>query len=175
MEEIRQYFLPYIISNLLFGLCIWAARKKPIIARIFLAGFFLWACTVNTITSIQNPRVYLEYANLSFLAIYRNFINGFFAQHIRAFVLSVAIGQFLIFIGLCLNKVWTLLACLGGIIFGLSISPLGVGSAFPATCLMAVAFFVLLQYHEHGYIWEVHQYKTVKNGPASHPKPEGIT
>jgi hypothetical protein len=115
---------------------------------------------------MQSPRVYLEYANLSFLGIYRDFINGFFAQHIQAFVLSVACGQFLIFLGLCLNNVLTSLACLGGAIFGLAIGPLGVGSAFPATCLMAIAFLILFQFHEHRYIWEINQYKTVNLEPT---------
>jgi hypothetical protein len=158
MESLKQYFLPYIISNVLFGLSIWAAWKKPFIARILLAGFFLWASIVNTFTSIQSPQVYLEYANLSFLGIYKDFINGFFALHIREFVLTVAFGQFLIFIGLCLNRIFTLLACLGGLIFGLAIGPLGVGSAFPSTILMAIAFLILFLYHDHDYIWKIRQY-----------------
>jgi hypothetical protein len=159
MEDLKQYFLPYIFSNILFGLSIWSAWKKPIVARIFLAGFFLWASIVNTITSIQSPQVYLEYANLSFLGIYRDFINGFFAQHIRIFVFCVACGQFLIFLGLCLRRTLTILACLGGMVFGLAIGPLGVGSAFPSTILMAIAFLILFQYHDHDYIWKIRQYK----------------
>ena len=159
MEGLNQYLLPYIISNILFGFSIWAAWKKPIIARIFLAGFFLWASIVNTYTSIQTPNVYLEYASLSILGIYRDFINGFFAQHIRLFVLCVACGQFLIFLGLCLKKTPTLLACLGGIVFGLAIGPLGVGSAFPSTILMSIAFLILIQFHDHDFIWKIHQYR----------------
>ena len=158
MEDLKQYLIPYIFSNILFGISVWAAWKRPMAARIFLAGFFIWASVVNTNTAIHKPEVYLEYAQLSFLPIYKDFINGFFAQHVRAFVMSVACGQFLIFAGLCLNKNFTYMACLGGIIFGLAIVPLGVGSAFPATLLMAIAFFILFQQPDHDYIWKIHQY-----------------
>ncbi len=158
MEDLRQYFAPYLISNILFGISIWAALKRPIAARIFLAAFLIWASVVNSSTAIRKPEVYLEYAQLSFLPFYRDFINGFFSHHIRAFVLAVAGGQFLIFAGLCLNKQWTSLACLGGIIFGLAIVPLGVGSAFPATLLMAISFFILFQRPDHDFIWKLHQY-----------------
>ncbi|MFI5153959.1 MAG: hypothetical protein ACHQET_11535 [Chitinophagales bacterium] len=162
MDDLKQYFAPYLISNILFGLSIWAALKKPIVTRIFLAALFLWASLVNFSTAMRKPEVYLEYAQLSFMPFYRDFIKGFFSQHVRAFVLMVAAGQFLIFSGLCLKSQWTTLACLGGIIFGLAIVPLGVGSAFPATLLMAISFFILFQRPEHDFIWKLNQY-----GPAA--------
>jgi len=65
------------------------------------------------------------------------------------------VGQLLIALGLILNKTWTKIACIGGIIFGLAIAPLGVGSAFPATVSMAVAFFILFKKYEHDFIWKL--------------------
>jgi len=145
MEALREWLIPYIISNIVFGLSIIATLKKPIWARIFFAGFFLWACYFNSTSSINSPEIYLAYAKLDALPIYSSFINGFFSEHITLIVFAIAVGQFLIALGLILNKTWTKLACIGGIIFGLAIAPLGVGSAFPATVSMAVAFYICLK------------------------------
>jgi len=129
------------------------------LARVFLAGFFLWASYFNSTSAIHSPEIYLNYAKLDALPVYSKFITGFFSQHITALVLIIALGQFLIAVGLILNKTWVKLACTGGIIFGLAIAPLGVGSAFPATVSMAIAFFILLKKVPHDFIWKWRQYK----------------
>ena len=129
--------------------------------RIFFAVFFLWACYFNSTSAINSPEIYLTYARLNALPVYSDFINGFFSRHITPIVLVIAFGQFLIALGLILDRTWTKLACIGGIIFGLAIAPLGVGSAFPATVSMAVAFFILLKKYEHDFIWKLQQYKHV--------------
>ncbi len=158
MEAVKQYIIPYILSNIVFGLSILAAVKMPIVARFFLAAVFLWACCINTSTAINNPQVYLDYASLSPVPFYKEFINGFFAKHITIFVTEVAIGQFFIFLGLLLNRNWVDMACVGGMIFGIAISPLGVGAAFPATVTMAIAFYVLMRKGKHDFIWKLKQY-----------------
>lgn len=162
MEALKQWLIPYLISNFVFGLSIAAALWRPMWARIFFAGFFLWACYFNATSAVWSPEVYLDYAHLDALPLYSRFINGFFSKHITVFVLSIAIGQFLIALGLILNKTWTKLGCVGGIIFGLAIAPLGVGSAFPATVCMAIAFFILLKRYNHDFIWKLHQYQIMK-------------
>jgi len=161
MDALKQYFLPYIISNLLFLLCLIVAVKRTIWARIFLAIVFLWASYTNFTTAISNPEIYLEYGGLTPLPLYREFINGFFALHIKFLVSTVAVGEFFVFVGLILNNGWVKSACIGGIIFGLAISPLGVGSAFPATVLMAMAFWVLFRKGPHSYIWNLRQYTSL--------------
>ena len=158
MDALKQYLIPYIISNIVFALCIAGALRKPILTRIFLACFFLWASYFNSSSAIQSPEIYLDYGKLTSVSLYENFIHGFFSRHISQFVLPIAVGQFLIFLGLLLNKTWTKLACIGGILFGLAIAPLGVGSAFPATVSMAIAFFILLRKYEHDFIWKGKQY-----------------
>ncbi|MBA4056057.1 MAG: hypothetical protein C0490_15185 [Marivirga sp.] len=159
MEPVKQYLIPYLISNLVFGLCIAGAIRRPMWTRIFLAAFFLLAFYFNSTTAIKSPEIYLTYASLSALSFYGQFINGFFSTHITTFVLIIAAGQFLIFLGLVLNKNWANVACIGGIIFGLAIAPLGVGSAFPATVSMAVAFYLLLKKYKHDFIWKWKQYE----------------
>jgi hypothetical protein len=143
MNGLKEYLVPYIISNMLFLLCMMAAIKKPIWARLFLAVVFLWAACVNTRTALLHPEVYLEYARLTPVPFYRAFINGYFSQHIRPIIFFIATGEFLIFVGLLLANRFVKMACWGGILFGLAISPLSVGSAFPATLLMALSFWIL--------------------------------
>lgn len=160
MEALKQYLVPFIISNIFFALCIPFALKKPMWVRIFFVGFFLWACFINSFTAINIPEVYLDYGKLTFIPLYRNFIFGFFSRHIQPFVLTIAFGQFLIAFGLVLNKTWTSLSCAGGIIFGLAIAPFGVGSGFPSTVSMAIAFFILMKKYEHDFIWKWKQYRS---------------
>jgi hypothetical protein len=158
MNGLKEYLVPYIISNLLFLLCVMAAVKKPIWARLFLAVVFLWAAFINTRTSLTNPDVYIEYARLTPVPVYREFINGFFSHHIRPIILFIATGEFLIFVGLLIGNRWIRLACWGGMLFGLAISPLSVGSAFPATLLMALSFWILYNKNRHISIWNWRQY-----------------
>jgi hypothetical protein len=158
MEVLKDWLVPYMISNIVGALSIIAALKKPMWTRIFFAGFFLWAAYFNSTTAIQSPEIYLTYAMLNALPAYSRFINGFFSEHIPVIVLTIAVGQFLIALGLILNKFWVKLASLGGIIFGLAIAPLGVGSGFPTTVFMAIAFFILLKKKDHDFIWKLKQY-----------------
>lgn len=158
MEVLKEWLIPYIVSNIVFILSIVAAIKKPMWTRIFFAAFFLWAAYFNSTTAMRSPEIYLNYASLNALPAYSWFINGFFSAHIPVIVFTIAVAQFLIALGLILNKTWVKLACAGGIIFGLAIAPLGVGSGFPATVFMAIAFFILLKKHDHDFIWKLKQY-----------------
>lgn len=130
-------------------------------ARVFLAILFLWAAYINSRSAFISPEIYLDYARLTPVPFYREFILGYFSIHIIQMVLLVAIGEFFIFLGLLLNNGWVKAACIGGIIFGLAITPLGVGSAFPATLSMAIAFLILLKKYEHDFIWNWGQYKNL--------------
>ena len=163
MDPFKQYFVAWLLSNIVFGLTIIGALRKPMLTRIFLAGFFLWASYFNSTSARKSPEIYLDYAKLDALPAYSAFINGFFAQHITSFVCTIATAQLLIFIGLVLNNIWTKLSCIGGIVFGVAIAPLGVGSGFPSTISMALAFFILLIKYEHTYIWNWKQYGIFKN------------
>ena len=154
MQTIKDYLAPYIISNLLFVSCIWAAWKRPKWARTFLAVFFLWASLTNLSYANRHPEVYLDYGKLTFLPLYRDFINGFFSQHAAALVSLIASFQMAIFVGLLLNKIWIRISCIGGMIFGVAIAPLGVGSAFPSTIFMAISFLILFFDKDQEFIWK---------------------
>jgi hypothetical protein len=159
MHALKEWWIGYAISNVIGVALIWVALKKPMWCRIFLAGFFLWASCFNFTTAITNPTIYRTYAKLDALPLYRDFINGFFSLHISFIVCMIAVGQFMIFLGLLLNKNWVKLSAIGGIIFGLAIAPLGIGSGFPTTLSIAAAFLILLIKYEHDFIWKLNRYR----------------
>ncbi len=112
--------------------------------RLLYVALFAWACSVNWQTAIERPRVYLEYADLAVVDLYREFIRGFFAAHIPAIVGTIATCQGLIAAALFAGGKPARVALVGAIVFLVMIAPLGVGSGFPATVIMAVGCVRLL-------------------------------
>jgi len=91
-----------------------------------------------------SPEVYADtYGPIAVLPIYRNFIEGIFSQNATLFITLIASGQILSGIFLLMRKPMFVLGVIGGIVFFVAISPLGFGSAFPATLLMAFSLIVL--------------------------------
>lgn len=99
-----------------------ASRYYPRIARLLFALLFAWACWINSKTALNNPGDYLNYAPYA-IPVYRDFIEGWFAQHVTPMVLLIATGQGIIALAM-LTKGWFFRGgCLGGIAFLLGISP----------------------------------------------------
>ena len=144
MELLYEYWLPYTISNSIALIVLVLAWKVPTAGRIALAVIFMLASIVNTYTVLTTPEDYLAYKDFAVLEIYRQFIDGWFAKHTQAMVLPIAAGQLLIAVGM-LSMSGRLLkpAIIGVVIFGLAIAPLGVGSAFPCSVLLAIAATLL--------------------------------
>lgn len=144
--EIKPAFLvPYVISNVVALIMLVLAWKKPGISRLLYFLIFLWASIVNASTAIKSPEVYLEYSEYTFLAVYRIFINGIFSEHITIFVLFIATSQFCIAILLLTSDSLIKIGLVGGIIFFISIAPLGVGAAFPSSIIWALGLIVLFR------------------------------
>jgi hypothetical protein len=140
---LEEYLFPWIISNVVSLALLFACYKWSRIGRYLFAFIFLAASVVNTFEAIRDPHTYVEvYGKLAFF-FYKDFIYGFFASHTTVIVLSIAAGQLLISVFLFLGKKFFIYGVLGGIIFLLAITPLGLGSAFPATLLMVAALAVL--------------------------------
>jgi hypothetical protein len=149
----QQFVLTaYAISNITGLLFLLIANKWPRITRILFALLFAWASWVNYTGSHQHPEVYMNYSERA-LPIYRNFINGWFKEHITIMVSSIAIGQLLIAIGMVLKGNWVTLACIGAIIFLLAIAPLGLYSAFPFSLTVSAAAYLILRKDDKNYIW----------------------
>lgn len=108
---------------------------------------------MNSSTALYNPSDYLNYAPYA-LPVYKDFIEGWFAQHIATMVFVIASGQACIALGM-LAKGWIFkLACLGGIIFLLAIAPLGVGAAFPFSLTAGAGLWLLYGRGSERWLWE---------------------
>jgi hypothetical protein len=151
--ENQTYLLLYIISNVVALLILWSAWKHQRIARLLFFLLFIWASWTNWKTALNNPQFYIEYADLSFLNIYRQFIRGWFSEHVTEMVGFIATCQALIAVSMLL-KGWMLkTGAIGAIIFLLGIAPLGVGSAFPFSITASLALYLILKDRTNDYLW----------------------
>jgi hypothetical protein len=86
--------------------------------------------------------------------LYQDFINGWFSHYNYIIIPLIAVGQFFIAIGMLLHSWWVKLACIGSVIFLLSISPLMVGSAFPFSITVSIASILILLNDDKNYAWK---------------------
>lgn len=135
----------YIISNVMAILFLLAAWKKPVWARILFFLLFAWAGITNWRTATGNPQVYTEYADLSFLSFYRTFILGWFRDHASIMVKAIAVCQLLISVSMLAPGRLFTAGAMGAILFLLAIAPLGVGSAFPCSVVLALGLALLVR------------------------------
>jgi hypothetical protein len=151
--ENSTYLLLYIISNIV-ALLMWViAWRSARLGRLLFFLLFAWASWMNWTTAIHSPQSYMEYADLSLLNVYKQFIRGWFSQHILLSVGFIASCQALIAISL-LMKGWILkTGIVAAIIFLIAIVPLGVGSGFPCTVMLAFGMYVLFHKPAQDYLW----------------------
>ncbi len=160
MELLKEYLFPWIATNSIALLILVAAIRKPKLARLLFALLFTWACWLNYTTAHNNPEDYLNYAALTPFVVYRDFINAWFKEYISLMVTLISFGQGLMAIGMLLKGWVVRLAGLGAIVFFLAISPLGIGSGFPATLLSALSIYFILKNDDLNYLWRVKIKKT---------------
>lgn len=156
MKGLDQYLIPYIISQLVGLSMLLAAALNIRLARILFSILFLYAGCYNMYIGLIKPDTYLGFSELA-IPLYRNFINGWFSRYNHIIIPLIAIGQLLISIGMVLKGRMIVTACVGAIIFLLSISPLMVGSAFPFSIPVAIAALLILRKKELNYIWVKNQ------------------
>lgn len=151
--ENQTYLIAYIISNIVALILLFLSWKQPRIARLLFFLLFVWASWTNWTTALHNPHFYIEYADLSFLDTYKQFIRGWFSRHVIEMVGFIATCQALIALSM-LFKGWILkTGAIGAIIFLLGIAPLGVGSAFPFSITASVALYLILRNRANDYLW----------------------
>jgi len=153
MELLKQYLLPWTISNFVAILLLVATIRKPKLARLLFAILFAWACWINYVTAHQTPEIYLDYATLTPFNGYRDFINGWFKEQITLIVTMISIGQGLIAMGMLLKGWLVRIACLGAIVFLTAIAPLGIGSAFPFSLTASLALYFILKKEDLNYLF----------------------
>jgi hypothetical protein len=140
-----QFAAMQLTAILAGALMLLTAWRRPLLGRFLYLALFVWACGMNFWTAAVRPGAYLEYGPLAVLGAYRDFIDGFFAQHVAAFVMLVAACQGFIAFGLAVGGPLARIGLVGAVGFLLAIAPLGVGSGFPSTLLMAAGAIVLLR------------------------------
>ena len=150
----QLYITLLLISNGVAILQLVAAIKWPRIARFSFFLLFAWAGWTNWQTSQQTPQFYLDYGDLTWSGWYRDFITGWFAEHIKPAVGFIAACQCLIAVSMLLKGRAFKTGCIGAILFLVAILPLGVGAGFPCTAIMAIALFILLQKQSNYILWK---------------------
>ncbi len=151
--ENNTYLIMYIISNVVSLIMLWAAWKQHRFLRLMFFLLFAWASWTNWNEAVKTPIFYLDYADLTFLKFYRDFIHGWFSDHITAVVGFIATCQALIAISMISKGRILKIGALGAIVFLLAIIPLGAGSAFPCTLIMAIAMWSLFREKQTHYLW----------------------
>lgn len=137
MWYLARFATPHLVAIAMGVLLLVVAWRRPLIARALYFGLFSWAACTNLWTATVHPHAYLEYAPLAVLGVYRDFILGFFAEHIQLLVLSVAACQAAVAFGLAFGRPLARIGLVGAACFLVAIAPLGVGSGFPSTLLLA--------------------------------------
>ncbi|MFC2161213.1 hypothetical protein ACFLRW_01010 [Acidobacteriota bacterium] len=138
----QNVLIPYIVSHVLTFCLIFVCWKWAKIGKIIWAVIFICAGIFNAYTMTSDPQAYLMYSQWA-AGPYKAFINGVFSSNLYLFVYSIAAGQILVGILLFLKRKFFLLGIIGGIIFLIAISPLGIGAAFPSTLLMAFSLILV--------------------------------
>ena len=151
--ENQTYLLAYLISNIVALVLLYCVSLWPRVTRALFLGLFAWASWINWTTALNTPQVYVDYANLSFLQLYQDFIRGWFSEHVVEVVGTIATAQGLIALSMALKGRVFKAGATVAILFLVAIGPLGVGSAFPCTLIMALAMGTLLA-RPQAYLWE---------------------
>ena len=153
MNGLDEYMIPYLISQVVSIIILIAAWKRTRWARWLFSGLFLWASVTNMYIGLTDPDSYLDNARFA-IPLYQDFINGWFSHYNHIIIPLIAVGQLFISAGILLHGWWVKLACIGSIIFFLSISPLMAASAFPFPLTVSIAIFLILINDDKNYIWK---------------------
>lgn len=147
MTTFQQYLIPWSVSQVVSLLILFISIKRPVWTRYIFAILFLAAGFFNWFTSLTTPEAYLMYATTA-VGFYRDFINGWFRDHVTTIIPAIATGQLLIGAAMLYGSRWIFFGCIGIIIFLLAIAPLGLGSAFPFSVTVSVAAWLVYRHYK---------------------------
>ncbi len=152
MRGLDTFLLPYIASQIISVIFLYVAFRNTRLARLLFALMFLYAGCYNMYIGFAKPDEYQGFAELA-LPLYHDFINGWFSSYNYLLIPLIALGQLGIGLGMVLQDQWVQLACIGAIIFLLSIAPLMVGSAFPFSLTVSFALLLILRNDDMNVLW----------------------
>lgn len=145
----------HLLSVTISVLMLAVTFKWPNLGRFLFVLLFLWAAYINSKTAFTDPNDYLNYAQFAWLDFYRDFINGVFAQNTVIIVLSIAACQLIISVLLAARGEAVKWGSWGGIMFLLAIAPLGIGSGFPSTLIMAASVYLISRKSFKETLWQM--------------------
>lgn len=153
--EMLNYLITiaYVLINGFAVLVVIGSFRWPTITRLVFFGIFIGAALINTRTLLNSPELYLNYAEYA-IPLYQWFIRGAFESVIQPVVLALTLLQGFIALSMFMKRRWFRAGCLGGIVFCLGMAPLGMGAFFPATLLLAIAFYRLYKHEDRQTIQE---------------------
>ena len=134
----------YVVVNIIALIQVIGSYRWPRVTRVVFFFIFAVAAVVNTGTVLDSPWVYQSYEEYA-IPLYGRFILGPFDTIIQPMVLSIVAGQVFIAASMFMKRHWFRAGCIGGILFCLSMAPLGMGAGFPCTILLAIAFYQLFR------------------------------
>jgi len=159
MKGLDEFLVPYVISQIAAIAILITAIYSTRRARKLLSVLFGWASCTNMYLGITDADSYLGNAAFA-LPLYRDFINGWFSHYNQMIIPAIAFGQLLIAIGMVLEGWWVKWACIGAIIFLMSIAPLMVASAFPFSLIVSAAVVIILKKDTRQKLWKKKQPST---------------
>jgi hypothetical protein len=146
--NLQDYWIPYVITHVITLLLIFICYKWPKTGKVVWGILFILAGTFNMYTGLSSPESYVNTYGSHAIEAYQKFIYSAFSSYTSLIVSLIASGQILVGIFLFMKRMWFLLGILGGIVFLVAISPLGIGSAFPSTLLMSICLILLYLRHK---------------------------
>lgn len=141
----QAMYIAWGVSNVIALFILLMAFKRPFVAKLLLSLIFLWAAFINSYNALLHPEVYLDYAKLTPVKLYREIIEGPFSKSITGYVILIAVCQFLIALFTGHKGILMKAAMWGAIVFLIAIAPFGIGSGFPCTLVMALSYYILLK------------------------------
>ena len=147
MMNLSDYWFPYVITHVITFILIVICYKWPKIGKVVWGIIFILAGIFNIFMVNKDPQAYLNYRENA-VEFYKFFIDGVFHSFTIFIVSLIGVGQILVGVFLLRKGKLFLFGILGGIIFLVAIAPLGIGSAFPSTLLMAFSLFLLYRRYQ---------------------------
>lgn len=141
----EQFMLPVILSNLVAVVLALSSYNFPRFMRFIWGLIFILAGIVNLITVYNEPGIYVDTFGPPAIECYQKVIYGPFSTRVAVYVTLIATAQIVVGGLIWSGRFWYYLGLTGGILFMLAIAPLGVGSAFPATVIMAIGLMVMMR------------------------------
>lgn len=134
----------YMVSNTVGLFMLIAAIFAPLLARFLMVLIFVGAAVFNAFMAIRSPELFMVYGAMTVSPVYEQFIYGAFRNNITAIVVSISVCQLATGIFIAGKGPLLRLGLAAATIFLVAIAPLGAGSAFPSTLVLAIAAIILM-------------------------------